>query len=461
VTSEKFLPKVQATAKPDTLQHTIVMEGPQKGVLGLDDLVVNANPPSYARTDGLDTATIIYTSGTTGEPKGAVMTHNAIAKNIDAIDRVFRMSREGERLVSYLPLSHCYERFAGDYTTLLSGGSILFSDKDRLGDDVSRFNPTIFLGVPLVYEKMQQKVQAKFAKWPGFLRDLGMWLFKGKVRKACFGRNIRFATSSAAALKPEVGQFVRDYLKVDLLEAYGMTEAVSAICANTPADNVPGTVGKPLPGYDIRLGPVKFDPNAAGYDLTPERDGKGEVHFRGPRLFMYYKNPEATNASTTPDGWWKTGDIGELIDGRLRIVGRVKEHFKLATGEYVEPDALESRLKDSPYVGQAFIYGDDQRKYVIALIVPNERALGQKLGESKLEALVNKPEAEQLFKDEVARLFKEYKSFKQPTTFALLPDQFTVENGMLTPTLKMKRREILKKYKPVIDKLYEGRNAPE
>jgi long-chain acyl-CoA synthetase len=459
VTSKRYLPRVQAIAKPETLQHTILMDSAAEGTQNWYDLALPRKDPFYPKGSLLDTSTIIYTSGTTAEPKGAVMTQDAIWKNIKAISETFRMSRDGERIVSYLPLSHCYERFAGEYTTLLNGGSVLFSDaadKERLLADIQHYNPTIFLGVPRIYEKFYDGIQGKLHKLPAFLRKPFLALMKGRIRRKLFGKDVRFATSSAAALKPEIADFFRKTLGLTLLEAYGMTEAVSAITANTPADNVPGTVGKALPGYAVRLGPAVTD---AGEDLTEYEEGrilKGEIQFTGPQMMGYHKNYGATQAMRTPDGWLRTGDIGMIEDGRLRIVGRAKEQFKLSNGKYIVPGELEDRLKDSPYVSQSFIYGDDSRKHVIGLIVPNEHVLRSEFPAGTLAELVEREDVRRLFADEVGRLFKGYEGFKKPTTFALLSEPFSIENNMLTPTLKLKRRVVADRYRDLVERLYAG-----
>jgi long-chain acyl-CoA synthetase len=459
VASEKYLPKVQAVARPATLQHLISMDGEADGVRALHGL---AGEPRAPRWPGdlslLDNATIIYTSGTTAEPKGALMDHHAIWRNVKAIGETFKMARDGERIVSYLPLSHCYERFAGEYTMLLSGGAVMFSGIDTLREDIGRFNPTIFLAVPRVYEKFYQGIQSL-----GWLKKALFGILPQKTRrKKLFGKDVRFATSSAAALSPDVAKFFRESLGLTIIEAYGMTEGVSAITSNRLEDNVPNTVGKPLPGYSVRLGPAITE---AGEDLTEYADAekktilRGEVQFTGPQMVGYYKNPAATQAMRTEDGWLKTGDLGTMdTEGRLCIVGRAKEQFKLANGKYVAPGPLEDILKTSPYVADAMVYGDDQRDYVVGLVVPNGDALKQRFGDAKLDELVSRADVRKLFADEIGRLFKEYERFKQPTAFTLLAEPFTITNNMLTPTFKLKRRVVAQRYKDAIEGMYAGKD---
>ncbi|XP_031548879.1 long-chain-fatty-acid--CoA ligase 5-like [Actinia tenebrosa] len=428
-----------------------------------------------------DIFTICYTSGTTGTPKGAMISHKNITATLAGVNAVYSQGRldvrKDDSYLSYLPLAHIYERMAMIF--LFTGGARIGfyrGDPKLLIEDVQELKPTIFAAVPRILNRVYDKVmsqisESKFKKWlfgralnskehdlkKNVSRGNTLWdyvVFK-KIQKL-FGGNLRMVTCGAASLSPKVMMFFKCSLgKCLVLEGYGQTECSGVCSLQIPYDLTAGHVGSPLPCNLVKL----MDVPEKGYYA---KDGKGEVCIKGPNVFIgYLKDPEKTAETIDQDGWLHTGDVGEFLEnGTLRIIDRSKHIFKLAQGEYVAPEKIENTLIRSQYVEQAFVHGEGLKTYVVAIVVPDGEALKQLAKENQIEGDItlfckNKEIREIVFQDIMKRCKEaQLNSFEKVKAIHLHPEPFSVENGLLTPTLKAKRVVILKHFREHIDKLY-------
>ncbi|MCU1266251.1 MAG: AMP-dependent synthetase and ligase [Acidobacteria bacterium] len=423
------------------------------------------------RTKPDELATIIYTSGTTGEPKGVMLTHANLISNV--IDSAGRFSFDTEDTVlSVLPLSHVFERSAM-YMYLYHGMTVYFGESlDKIGPNLREVRPTIFVGVPRIFEKIYARVKDKAAaqgklnmallnwsiavgtavarltvkheKVPYLLAQkhklANLFVF-AKWREALGGR-IRLLISGGAALPEELG-YIYIGAGLPIVQGYGLTETSPVITGGVPNDNRLGTVGKAIPNVEMRIA------------------ADGEIEVRGPNVMRgYYNKPAETAAVFTADGWFKTGDIGALdADGFLRITDRKKELFKTSGGKYIAPQPIEQLIKGSRFVNQVVLIGNE-RKFPAALIVPDWESIesyAQLKGvqwKSHSE-LCRHPRIIDLFERQIAGLTPNLAQYERVKKIALLEDELTIENGELTPTLKVKRRIVDEKYRNVIDRLYE------
>jgi len=415
-------------------------------------------------------ATIIYTSGTTGQPKGVMLSHRNFLSNIVDVDHVLDI-HDGDTALSFLPMSHVLER-AVIYLYLYKGASIAFAEAiDTLGRDMQRIQPTVMTGVPRAYEKLRARILEAVAGAPRVRQALFAWalgvghaaatarlgggepgaltsvqlrladrLVLSKIRDRTGGR-LRFVVSGGAPLSREVAEFLYA-TGIPVLEGYGLTETSPVLTANPFGRARLGTVGLVLPSVELRIA------------------DDGEILARGPNLMLgYYENPEAT-AGVIRDGWFHTGDIGKLDDdGYLSITDRKKELIVTAGGKNVAPQPIEALLKRDPIVAEAMLVGD-RRRFVAALLVPDFSALAQRLKVGGIEAgepdgLVARPDVRALFAPVVEEANRELASYEQVKQFALLPGEFSVAGGELTPTLKVKRRVVEERWKSVIEDIYQ------
>ncbi len=418
-----------------------------------------------------DLATIIYTSGTTGEPKGVMLTHANLTSNL--VDSSGHLSfATDDSVLSVLPLSHVLERVAM-YMYLYHGMAVYFGESlEAIGQNLREVKPTIFVGVPRIFEKIFGRVKEKSAEkgqlnvavlnwavtvakeWarlttrhqtvPALLEikhRLADKLIFAKLRNALGGR-IRLLISGGAALPEELG-FIYIGAGLPIVQGYGLTETSPVITAGVVEDNRVGTVGKPIRNVEVRIA------------------GDGEIETRGPNVMLgYYNKPEETRAVFTEDGWFKTGDIGAIDeDGFLRITDRKKELFKTSGGKYIAPQPIEQLIKGSRFVNQVVLVGNG-RKFPAALIVPDwERVESY----AQLKAIKVKTRAElcqhpriiDLFQRQIDALTTELAQYERVKKVALLENELTIEGGELTPTLKTKRRVVDEKYHNVIDALYQ------
>ncbi|MEX2467641.1 MAG: long-chain fatty acid--CoA ligase [Gemmatimonadota bacterium] len=415
-----------------------------------------------------DVATILYTSGTTGDPKGVMLTHNNIASNVRASRMVLEVT-ELDNTVSFLPLSHILQRMC-DYLFMWVGCRIAYPrDIHTLVDDLKVIRPTVVVSVPRIYEKIYNGIMSArgikklLVGWACGVADravderlagrpitgllalqyrLADRLVFSKVRAVVGGR-IRFFVSGGGPLAPALNRFFYS-IGLTILEGYGLTETSPVTNVNSEEDFRIGTVGKPLPGTEVRIA------------------DDGEILIRGPQVMKgYFNAPEATDAVIDDEGWFATGDIGEIDDdGFLSITDRKKDIIVTAGGKNIAPQPIENRLKTHPLVEQAVIVGD-RRRYPSLLVVPDFAALerwaeGKGIRWESREELVRDPEVVAHMEKETLGGLGDLASYERPKKLALLSEELTVENGFLTPTLKVKRREIQDRLDDVIDALYDA-----
>ncbi|HRH37510.1 MAG TPA: AMP-dependent synthetase/ligase [Flavobacteriales bacterium] len=414
-----------------------------------------------------DLATIIYTSGTTGKPKGVMLTHANLISNIESSISRFPVDSKA-KAISFLPLSHVYERMLM-YLYMRTGVSIYFQESlDDLGDRIREVRPDVFTAVPRLLEKIYDRIIAKGEALTGIKRWLFFWALDlgfrydvhGKswwygvqlriARKLIFskwiealGGNVRVVASGSAALQERLAR-VFNAAGVPVMEGYGLTESSPVISVNDVRNDGLrfGTVGRPIPGVVVRIAE------------------DGEILAKGPNIMQgYYLEPDLTRDALDSDGWLHTGDIGEITsEGFLRITDRKKEIFKTSGGKYVAPQVLENRLKESRFIEQAMVIGEN-RKFPAALIVPDFNFLKDYC------ALKNIPftTREELVKDKriVDRIFEDVTKanasighWEQVKKIALLTTEFTIDAGDLTPSLKLRRKQIMAKYASVVEGIY-------
>lgn len=423
-----------------------------------------------------DLATIVYTSGTTGAPKGVMLTHGNIVSNARALIDGYGIT-SNDSIVSYLPLSHMFERTCGYYVFLFSGSTITYArDIVSVQEAVQEAHPTVLIAVPRVLEKAHAaarwriegdspKKKALVLKAVASLNELANrryrgervsplfaarcglydWLVASKFRNAAGGR-IRLIVSGGASLDKQVAK-VLFIVGFKIVEGYGMTEASPVIACN-PDDNIRlGTVGKPLKGVEVRIG---------------EQD---EIMVRGPNVMKgYLGRPDETRDALDADGWLHTGDQGSIdADGYLSITGRLKDLIVTSYGKNISPRQIEERIARSRYIAQVMVCGDN-RKFLAALVVPESEALTEYAKEKEIphedyEALLGRDEIRHFIWSELERANAGAPSYEHVRGFELLAEQFSLENGMLTPTLKPRRGRITMIHADLIDALYDRLEA--
>ncbi len=422
------------------------------------------------RVDPDDVATLIYTSGTTGEPKGVMLSHsNLISNTIDASEK-YAFSGQDVSL-SVLPLSHVFER-TGMYVYILSGMAVHFAESiEKVPDNLKEVRPTIFIGVPRIFEKVYEKARHSASKSSPIREKIFDWAIEiakeyalavekslpisvglaakhrladkivySKLREF-FGGNLRFCITGGAALSNEI-YLIFTGAGISIMQGYGLTETSPVISSNNPIDKRLGTVGKPIRNVKVRIA------------------DDGEIEASGPGIMLgYYRKEKATREVFTEDGWFKTGDIGQLDkDGFLEITDRKKELFKTSGGKYIAPTHVEQMIKSSRFVSQAVLVGND-RRFPAALIVPNFDALESYAHLKELDLhtpadFCASDRIKNLFERQIAAATEELAQYEKVKRFVLLENELTVEGGELTPTMKVKRRVVDQKYKSVIDEMY-------
>ncbi len=371
-------------------------------------------------------ATLIYTSGTTGEPKGVMLSHGNLASNAQGSCEVFQLE-PGDVRLCWLPLSHVFARTADLYTWLVWPDIVLAlaESRDTILGDCNQVSPTLLNGVPYFFEKVMR-----------FLIDQGVGDTPGAAVQLLGGR-IRMCCSGGAALPDHVANFYRKQ-GLYLVQGYGLTETSPVITVSDKPEKI-GSVGRPIAGVEVRIAE------------------DGEILTRGPHVMQGYWRREDATAAVMRDGWLATGDLGRLDDeGYLYITGRKKEIIVTAAGKNIAPVVIEERLCQDPLIQQAMVVGDG-RNYLVALLVLDQATLAGALeqqGQSLPEDWQHDPAVAALVAQRVKARLVDLASFEQVGRFALLPEPFTVENGLLTPTLKLRRDEIAKRYAATIQATY-------
>ena len=475
-----------------TLEHVIALDPSGKfpeGTLTLEDVIARADLEPANRLAWRDAmqaierdhlATVIHTSGTTGNPKGAMLSHGNLLFNYEAANQVVDFY-ETDVFLSFLPLSHIYGRIVDEVVALGRGAAVVFAEAllERLPANMVEVRPTVMGSVPRLYERVYARVgsavesgspmKQRIFHWASGLgaqkyanhlagRRSSPWLaaqlkvadllvFK-KIRDRTGGR-IRYFVSGSAPLAREIGEFFYG-MGMLVLEGYGLTETSPFVSLNRPDDFVFGTVGRPAPGSEVMIDEVT-----------------GEILVRGPQVMQGYLNqPEETAKAIDADGWFHTGDIGELDEiGRIRITDRLKNIIVLGNGKNVSPAPMESALSTSRFVAQAVVLGDRQA-YTGALIAPDFEELGtwaaaNGLAEMPPEQLVEQKSVQKLFDAEARRTLDGFAVYERPRRVALLPRLLSEEAGELTPSLKTKNRVVLENWADKIAYLFDEKRAAD
>ena len=479
-------------AECPTLEHVITLEATGKfpdGTLTLEDVIARAEVDAAHRIawrDGITSidrdhlATVIHTSGTTGNPKGAMLSHGNVLYNFEAASQVVDFYPT-DVFLSFLPLSHVYGRIVDEVIALGRGAAVVYAEAliERLPANMVEVRPTVMGSVPRLYERVYARVQAavesgspmrqrifhwaaglggqKYANhlagradspWLKLQLRLADALVFQKIRDRTGGR-VRYFVSGSAPLAREIGEFFYG-MGMLVLEGYGLTETSPFVSVNRPDDFVFGTVGRPAPGSEVMIDPAT-----------------GEILVRGPQVMQGYLNqPDETAKAIDADGWFHTGDIGELDEiGRIKITDRLKNIIILGNGKNVSPAPMEAALSTSRFVAQAVILGDRQA-YTGALIAPDFDELGawaaaNGLAEMPPEQLIEERAVDKLFDAEVKRTLEAFAVYERPRRVALLPRLLTEEAGELTPSLKTKNRVVLENWADKIAYLFDEKKTGE
>ncbi len=465
IASARLLEKLKASREALPLVQRIIAVGDTEGmdpggdvllfenVLALGREEIRRGPSSIDATKGDDIFSIVYSSGTTGRPRGVMLSHGNVISNMEAIQSVVEID-ETDRYLSYLPLSHIFERTT--HLFLIHRGCAICYARgfSFVGADMEFFRPTFMAGVPFVFERMKRRVEDAMERLPWFRRFMvrkaieyskrgGVWRrlalpVVASVREKV-APTIRFFVSGGAPLVPSTAEFFFS-IGIPVLEGYGLTETSPVVSVNTLTEYRVGTVGRPLEGVEVRIAE------------------DGEVLVRGDLVMKGYLNLPELTAHTIRDGWLHTGDTGRIDeDGFLTITGRKKDIIITSAGKNISPQKVENILRTDPYIKDALIYGDG-RPHLVALIIPDTERLEGLFGElgveSGLPGCLGDERLHRFFEARMRGLLKGLSRFEQIHRFALIADDLSCERGELTPTMKLKRDAIARRYSSLIDSLY-------
>ena len=476
VSTEKQLEKVTSIRdEVPTLEQVIIFDAiegeTQEGVIQFTAACEMAGEEVGSDSQEDEVATIIYTSGTTGNPKGVMLTHANFIFNLQACKSLIEV-RETDVLLSFLPLSHVFERLGGHYVPLFSGAKIAYAESTfTVAQNMKDVAPTVMLSVPRLYETMHERIlraveegsplRQKIFHWgvsvgsavssaiqqgkkPSAILQLQQGIADKLVfakLKAATGGRLRFFVSGGAALPQSIAEFFHA-AGILILEGYGLTETSPVISMNHPGNWKFGTVGVSVPGVEVQIAE------------------DGEILTRGPHVMKgYFNNASATTEVIDEDGWFHTGDIGIIDeDGFVKITDRKKNIIVLSNGKNVAPQPIESALVQSPFISQIMVIGSE-RKNLAALIVPNFDALKAWASENgvntdDLSAMLQTREVQQHIQSEIRSRLTDFADFEQVRRFTLLEKEFSQEDDEMTPTLKLKRNVIIEKYSDVIEGMY-------
>lgn len=460
-------PTVQAVYSFDKVQHSLYWK----------EILSKAEPNNYAalaeaekKVKYEDLVTIIYTSGTTGIPKGVMLSHKNILSNVMSCEEVFNeFCTAGDRSLSFLPLNHIFERMV-TYVYMFNGLSVYYAESlDTIGENLKEVQPAIFTTVPRLLEKVYERIMGRGQEQTGLIKKLFFWavgvaeefeintnkgfiyrlklhfanklIFK-KWREGLGGKVKAIVTGAAACQVRLLRIFTAG--KINIMEGYGLTETSPVIAVNrfSEKNRMFGTVGPLISGIDVKIA------------------DDGEICCKGDNIMMgYYKRPDLTAEVIDADGYFHTGDIGTFVNQRfLKITDRKKEIFKTSGGKYVAPQPIENKMKESKFIEQMMVVGPE-RKFAGALIVPafenlKDWAMQNHIHFKTIHDLVRHPAVIEMYKHIVEEYNEQFNHVEQVKKFELCTDEWTVDGGELTPTLKLKRKIIMEKYKDAIERIY-------
>lgn len=481
-----------------TLKHIVRLDGDvSQGdkVSSWKSLLATKDDVAAIHPSPTDNACIIYTSGTTGNPKGVILSHSNLASNVAAVHELFPIGPE-DRSLSFLPWAHSFGQTCELHTLMSVGASTAFAESvEKIVDNLAEVQPTLLFSVPRIFNKIYAGVQKQISAKPGLIQAMvrGALRASSKIRngespsfgesmmlslanklvfskvRAKFGGRLKYAFSGGAAISTEVAEFI-DSLGITVYEGYGLTETSPIATANAPGARKIGSIGKAIPGVQV----VVDSPDGK---KTEKGFLEGELVVFGHNVMQGYLNRPEDNAAVfcTRDfkPWgdrpadaergFRTGDMG-CVDGEgfVYITGRIKEQYKLENGKYVVPTPLEEELKLSPYVLNAMVYGDN-KPFNVALVVanvPSVREWAEREGVSvpaEDDKVLEEPRVRELFKAELKKYGEKFKGFEAVQECALVAEDFTADNGMLTPSLKVKRKAVMDRYGHLMDALYKKR----
>lgn len=452
ISNEAQMQKLRAIQAQTPTLRQIISFDPVSDAVSFDELeaqgaaLLRDKPLLWRETSDALTwdsiATLIYTSGTTGESKGVTLSHGNLLSNLYSVLPLFKPEQPSNTILNLLPLSHIYARNSDYWGTIGHGVIMAFAESiETIAQNLQEVKPHMINGVPRLYEKVRERVlQVTSEKW--LYRLLGS-IARRKGIKRAFGGQLRYAVSGGAALDPQVAEFYFDH-GLPVYQGYGLTETSPVLTVGREGHHKMGTAGTPVPGVEIKIAP------------------DGEILARGPNIMKgYWQKPKETAEAISPDGWFHTGDVGTIVDSRyLQITDRKKDILVLAGGKNIAPVAIETALVRDPFIEQAVVYGDKQ-KFVSALIVPDRLALTEwakrkGLSTEPYDALVKHPEVVQKIERQVETAMKDFAPYEQVKKFILLSEPFTLQDGDVTITLKMRRARIIQRYRDAIDALYDG-----
>ena len=483
VSSERQLQKIKDwdANVPTNLQHIVIFDDLQDDsvrtfdqVCELGQQVENGDQVYQQASDAVgpdDLASIIYTSGTTGDPKGAMLTHSNFMSNAQAAMRIVSITPD-DVFLSFLPLSHVFERMGGHYLPLSGGATIAYAESlFTIRQDMQEVRPTIMMSVPRLYEGMHERIIRSVKEGSSTKQKIFHWSvgvgakvsqaiqrkrkpnpilsLKASIAnklvfqklKAVTGGRLRFFVSGGAPLSKAIAEFFHA-AGILILEGYGLTETSPVISVNQPDRWKFGTVGPIVPGVEVKIAE------------------DGEILSRGPHIMQgYFNKPSDTAEAIDADGWFHTGDIGEIDEeGFLTITDRKKNILILSNGKNVAPQPIENQLKQSPYISEIMLLGD-QRSTVSALIVPSfdeikEYAKEQQLETGDMAALLQTQEIQRLIRGEINQYSSDLADFERVRMFTLMAEEFSEESGEMTPTLKLKRSVVMENHKAAIEQMY-------
>lgn len=464
---------------PD-LKEIFIIDGKGSKNIGDVEKIGAENPVDAIHPSPDHIAVQIYTSGTTGKPKGVLLSHGNFTSNVIAGGKLFpKLLTNQSRSVSILPWAHSFGQTAELYNFLHVGGSVGFAESvQTFPDDMLKIKPTFLIAVPRVFNKIHAGIETKINKKGGLAKqlfDMGLSAArekresKGKVGllthfkynladrivfkkiRSLFGGRLEAALTASATMNIEINHFFHD-IGLPTYDCYGLTETSPAVTMNCPTANKPGSVGRPIEHVKIAIQKM----------ANTSSEEEGEIVVYGPNVMQgYYNNPQATEETMTADGGFLTGDCGRIDeDGYLFISGRLKEQYKLENGMYVFPAGIEEDIKLNPMVTNAMIYGEG-KPFNVCIIIPNFEVLANYIKAQKIsgdpKTLIDQPEIQDYITESIAKSLKDkYMSYEIPKKYIFQKEEFSLENGMLTQTLKLKRRQVFQKYGDEIESLYNN-----